>query len=55
MVQSGREMQGELERLIHDDAACAQIAANGLKTVRERHSCAHRAAQLISICEELEK
>jgi spore maturation protein CgeB len=55
VVQDGDEMEAELGRLIRDDTARAQIAANGLKTVHQRHTCAHRAEQLISICEELEK
>ena len=28
-------------------------AANGLDTIRSRHTCAHRAEQLLEICEEL--
>ncbi len=30
-----------------------QIGSHGLKTVRERHTCAHRAEQLMSIYEEI--
>jgi spore maturation protein CgeB len=52
-ASDGRQMQHEIERLLGDDAARAQIAAAGLETIRARHTCAHRAQQLIEICEEL--
>jgi len=55
VVKDGREMQAELENLLRDEKARRQLAAQGLKTVRERHTCAHRAQQLISICEEISK
>lgn len=54
-VSDGRAMAAEVERLLRDDAARAQLAANGLATVRRRHTCAHRAEQLASICEELQQ
>jgi spore maturation protein CgeB len=52
-VPEGRAMRDEIERLLRDHAARAQISANGLQTVRSRHSCAHRAGQLTEICREL--
>jgi spore maturation protein CgeB len=52
-VSDGHAMHDEIERLLRDDAARAQIAAAGLKTIHARHTCAHRAQQLIEICEEL--
>ena len=54
-VADGRAMQGEMERLLRDDAARQQMCASGLETIRARHTCAHRAAQLIEICEELQR
>ncbi len=53
VVRDGRAMQAELERLLRDDVARRQISANGLQTIHARHTCHHRARQLISICEEL--
>ncbi|MGI9104011.1 MAG: CgeB family protein [Terriglobales bacterium] len=52
-VPDGRAMQAEIERLLTDDAARRQIAASGLQTIRARHTCAHRAQQLVEICQEL--
>lgn len=53
VVKDGKEMKAELERLLRDPNARRQIAESGRKTVNERHTCAHRARQLIEICEEL--
>lgn len=53
IVPDGNFMAAEIERLLRDDAARRQIAANGRKTIRTRHTCRHRAQQLLEICEEL--
>lgn len=52
-VANGEEMKSELSRLLQDEGARAQIAANGLETIRNRHTCDHRAEQLTEICESL--
>ncbi|HTK95003.1 MAG TPA: glycosyltransferase [Terriglobales bacterium] len=53
VARDGKEMTAMLSELLADDAARAQLAANGLETIRQRHTCDHRAAQLTEICEEL--
>jgi spore maturation protein CgeB len=53
VVKDGKQMAAELENLLGDELARKQIGEHGLKTIRERHTCAHRAEQLISICEEV--
>ena len=53
VVPDGCAMEAEIEHLLRDDAARHQIAAGGLDTIRRRHTCAHRAHQLMEICEEL--
>jgi len=52
-VANGEEMKSELTRLLQDGRARAQIAANGMETIRSRHTCDHRAEQLTEICEGL--
>jgi spore maturation protein CgeB len=52
-VPSGKAMKSELEFLLRDDAARKQIGANGLQTVRSRHTSMHRAEQLTEIIEEI--
>jgi spore maturation protein CgeB len=53
LARDGDAMKAELKFLLGDEKARRQIAENGIKTIRERHTCAHRARQLISICEEI--
>ena len=54
-VPDGRAMVAEIEHLLRDDLARRQLGECGLQTIRQRHTCAHRAAQLTEICEELGK
>ena len=53
VVKSGAEMNDAIQWLLRDDAARRQIGANGRETILQRHTCAHRAAQLVEICGEL--
>ena len=49
----GRAMEAEIRNLLRDDLARQQLASNGLETIQRRHTCAHRAVELLDICEEL--
>ena len=53
LAQDGRDMTAQLRHLLRDARARRQLADNGMKTIRERHTCTHRAHELISICEEI--
>ena len=53
VVKNGEEMTTTLSALLRDDEARDQLAANGLETIRARHTCRHRADQLEEICREL--
>ena len=53
VVASGPQMEAEIRRLVKDDTARRQMAGNGLATIRSRHTCEHRARQLLDICEEI--
>ncbi len=52
-VSDGKAMRAAIERLLQDDAARRQMGQCGLETVRSRHTCAHRAEQLVEICREV--
>jgi spore maturation protein CgeB len=54
-VPDGRAMEAEIRHLLSDEAARKQIANNAVETIRRSHTCAHRAVQLLEICEELEQ
>lgn len=53
IAEGSDAMTAIIEDLLGDEKARLQIAANGLETVRNRHTCRHRAGQLLEICEEL--
>jgi len=52
-VSDGRSMQAEISHLLHDESARRQLARHGLETIRQRHTCAHRAQEFLQICQEL--
>jgi spore maturation protein CgeB len=54
MVQDTAAMIGVMQRVLHDAEEARQLRRNGLQTIRERHTCAHRALQLLNIARELE-
>jgi len=49
----GEAMQSGIEHLLKDDRARRQLGENGRETVCQRHTCRHRAQQLIGIYEEM--
>jgi len=49
----GEAMLSEIEHLLKDERACRQLGENGRATVCKRHTCRHRAEQLIGIYEEM--
>jgi len=53
VADSGTEMKTKIVRLLRDVAARRQIGAKGRETILRRHTCAHRAQQLVDICEEV--
>jgi spore maturation protein CgeB len=48
-----REMTRAIECLLTDPAAADAQAQHGLETILARHTCRHRAEQLLDICEEV--
>jgi spore maturation protein CgeB len=52
-ARDGAAMQAILREMSRDERARTQIAHNGCETIRQRHTCVHRAAELIEILEEL--
>ncbi|MBW3553468.1 MAG: glycosyltransferase [Gemmatimonadetes bacterium] len=52
-VRTPEEMRGAIRRLADDPEERQRIAANGLETIRARHTCGHRAVQLEEIYAEI--
>lgn len=53
VVRNSAEMKAAIAELLADPRAAKEQAERGMKTVRARHTCRHRAEELTSICEEL--
>jgi spore maturation protein CgeB len=49
MARNGSEMQTHLSDVLNDSSLAQSLATSGLETVREHHTCAHRADELLSI------
>jgi spore maturation protein CgeB len=54
VARDGAEMTRALRLLLAEPARAAALAAHGRRTVLARHTCAHRAEQLLAIAAELE-
>ena len=54
MVKSGEEMTDALTRLKNEPELRHSLASHGLETIRARHTCAHRAAELMKIVERVD-
>ncbi|HEY6351917.1 MAG TPA: glycosyltransferase [Candidatus Angelobacter sp.] len=52
-VKDGTQMKAVLPELLKDEKARRQMGEHAVETIRRSHTCAHRARQLISICEEI--
>ena len=49
MVSNGEEMARALTRLKRDPELRESLVASGLEIIRKRHTCAHRAEELMNI------
>ena len=49
VAEDGAAVERWARALLHDPAFAAAVAARGLATVRARHTCAHRAEELLAI------
>jgi spore maturation protein CgeB len=53
LAADGARMTDALRHLSNDPPLRASLAAHGLETIRARHTCAHRAEELLAIVERL--
>jgi spore maturation protein CgeB len=49
VARDGEEMRRHMRDLREDAAMAAELAAHGLATIRDRHTCAHRVDELLGI------
>jgi spore maturation protein CgeB len=53
LAHNGDEMRQFLLDVLNDPSLAEELATNGLATIRERHTCAHRVDELLGIYREL--
>lgn len=53
IAQNGSEMKVHLSNVLKDKALSDRMSCHGLETIRTRHTCDHRTAELYRIMEEL--
>ncbi len=49
----GRQMARHMREIISNPGLAASLSSHGLRTIRERHTCARRARELLEICRGL--
>lgn len=52
-VRNGAEMRKQMRAILRDRDLRESLIARGLEIIRDRHTCAHRAEQLLEICREI--
>jgi spore maturation protein CgeB len=53
VAHDGKEMKQHLAAILSNDGLAHDLAAQGLETIRARHTCAHRVNQLLEIHDQL--
>ncbi len=54
-VDTGDGMTRALHDVLHDADLARSLAASGLETISARHTCTHRAAELLAIVGSLQR
>ena len=53
LAHNGEQMREYLRDVLHDRSFAEELAVNGLATILQRHTCAHRVDELMAIYDEL--
>ncbi len=54
-ARSGEEMEAQISWVLHNEAAAKEIASHGRRSVLERHTCSHRADELLQIVDNVQR
>jgi spore maturation protein CgeB len=54
VARNGEEMQKKMRDVLEDAALARELARHGLHTILQRHTCAHRARELVGILRDLD-
>jgi spore maturation protein CgeB len=53
VARDGTEMKRALRDVLHDHDLARSLAQSGLRTIQQRHTCAHRVDELLAVCDEI--
>src|SRR5437899_1165936 len=53
VARDGKEVEEQLQGVLNDPALARKLVEHGLKTIRSRHTCAHRIDELLAIDSEV--
>jgi spore maturation protein CgeB len=53
IAHDGEEMKTLINKVLSEPAFAEELAINGLATIRQKHTCAHRVDELLDIYAEL--
>ncbi len=53
VANSGEEMKRHMRAVLADKQMARELSEHGLRTIQQRHTCAHRVDELLSIYEEV--
>jgi spore maturation protein CgeB len=53
VAQTGEQMTRQIKTLLSNEELAQNVADHGFKTIRARHTCAHRVDQLLQMVEEV--
>ncbi len=53
LARTGTEMERRLRDVLNDRGLARELTRNGLASIRARHTCGHRAEELLAICRGL--
>lgn len=55
VAKNGEQVREMINKVLSDHAFAEELAINGLATIKQRHTCAHRVDELLAIYAELAK
>jgi len=53
VARDGAEMEKHLRAVLCDPGLAGDLIAHGIRTIRSRHTCAHRVEELLAICQQV--
>jgi spore maturation protein CgeB len=53
VAKNGKDMKQLLGRVLHESSFAEELASNGVATIKQKHTCAHRVDELLGVFAQL--